>query len=466
VLRRILDSPWLYFGAAALLVAAGLLSQVRVRLPERSTGSVDAISALRERDDLNVIFVLIDTLRADHLSGYGYSRKTSPFLDSLAQTGIRFSRVEAQSSWTKTSMASLWTGFWPSQTGVLRWDHSVPESAKMPAEQFQDAGFRTAGIYRNSWLTPKFGFAQGFDTYLRPVAAATPARFEKKNPSTHPLQGSDADVTLSAIEFLKANANERFFLYLHLMDVHQYAYDAKIPAFGTSYLDAYDTSIAWVDHNLGVLYAKLAEAGLLERTVIVVAADHGEAFGEHGFEGHARDVHAEVTETPLIISLPFALEEPVVVDDLVANVDIMPTILDLVGLPPLPGAAGRSLVPLILAAGSGEKAPLEPRPAYAELDRTWGATEQKPALVVSLRNDDWKYIHSVDGSVPEQLYDKREDPGEKTNVAAEQSVPLAALVQQVSRYLALAPAPFGRADQVEVGEEELERLRALGYVIK
>lgn len=466
MLRRLLDSPWLYFSAAGLLVVIGLLSQVEVRLPARSEGSVSDIAKLRERDDLNVIFVVIDTLRADHLSSYGYPRKTSAFMDSLAERGVRFERVEAQSTWTKTSMASLWTGFWPSQTGVLRWDQSLPDAALMPAEVFQKAGFRTAGIYRNGWLAPKFGFGQGFETYLKPTTAATPAKFQKHNPSADPLQGSDADATFGAFEFLRGNGKQRFFLYLHLMDVHQYAYDANTPIFGTSYMDAYDSAIAWVDHNLGILAMGLEKEGLLDKTILVIASDHGEAFDEHGVEGHAQDLHGEVTQTPLLISFPFALKEPLVIPDQVRNVDIMPTLLDILGLPPLPDASGRSLVPMMERVARGEPPTEPPWPAYSELDRTWGQMEKAPSLIVSLRQGDWKLIHWVDGSKPELLYDKKTDPGEQRNLAPDGKGPLAGFEQEISRYLALAPAPFGAPTQVEVDSAQLEQLRALGYIIK
>ncbi len=464
MLRRILDSPWLYFGLAAVLVVAGVLSQVEVRLPSRPTGTVADVATLRERRDLNVIFVLIDTLRADHLSSYGYPRPTSPFMDSMAKNGIRFSTVEAQSSWTKTSMASLWTALWPHQTGVLRWDQSIPETARMPAEILKDAGFRTAGIYRNGWVSPKFGFAQGFDVYVKPFASVTPAKFERHNPSSSPLQGSDADATEGAFEFLRSYGQERFFLYLHLMDVHQYAYDVTTTTFGTSSLDAYDSAIAWVDTNLSVLATKLQELDLLDETILVVASDHGESFGEHGVEGHGQNLYQEVTAVPLLISLPFALEEGVVVEDLVSNADIMPTILDLVGLPPMEGVTGRSLVPAVEAAARGER-PAPAQPVFAQLDRTWGMTEHAPKDLVSVRNERWKLLRWMDDSRPLQLFDLENDPKELVNLATKEAGPRDELDAKIAAYRAM-PLVFGAAPTVEVDSAQLEQLRALGYIIK
>lgn len=466
MLKRILDSPWLYFGLAALLVLVGLWTQIEVRLPSRPTGTASDLATLREREDLNVVFILIDTLRDDHLGSYGYERPTSPFMDQLAATGIRFANVQAQSTWTKTSMASLWTALWPVSTGIMRWDQALPDGARMPAEVFQERGYQTGGIYRNGWLAPKFGFAQGFANYYKPSARATPARFQQHNPSAHALQGSDADVTESAIEFLRSYGHERFFLYLHYMDVHQYAYDANTPVFGTSYVDAYDSAIAWVDHNIAILFQTLEKQGLLGETLVVIASDHGEAFGEHGFEGHARTLYNVTTRVPLIVSLPFTLDQGIVVEELVANADVFPTLFELMGLPPIEGAQGRSLVPAIEAAARGE-GPVEPgRPAFGHLDRTWGATERPPDPIVSVVSDGWKLIHAVEGDDPEKLFDEKRDPGEQHNLADQAAEPLARLEPMVSQYLALPMASWGGPNEVEIDDAQLEQLRALGYVVE
>ena len=169
----------------------------------------------------------------------------------------------------------------------------------MPAEIFQEAGFRTAGIWRNGWIDPNFGFSQGFEIYLSPRSqrrqGARLVRLENPNIS---LDGDDGDILNSAFEFLRAHGHERWFLYLHMMDVHQYAYSEDTALFGTSYSDSYDNAIRWVDSLLGHLFRGLEERGLRERTLIVFSSDHGEAFGEHGGEGHARNVYGEVTQTP------------------------------------------------------------------------------------------------------------------------------------------------------------------------
>ncbi len=145
---------------------------------------VEALRALAARDDVNLLFLLVDTLRADRLRLYGYPRPTSPAMDYLGlQGGITFQRHYAQSSWTKCSMASLWTGLNPPRTGVLRADDVLSPEAVMPAERLREAGFRTAGLWRNGWVGPQFGFEQGFETYLKPAGSPIPAEVRRENPT-------------------------------------------------------------------------------------------------------------------------------------------------------------------------------------------------------------------------------------------------------------------------------------------
>ena len=140
MLRRLIDSPSTYYVGAAILLLVAISTQFELRTPSRQKGSVADLTQLRSRGDLNVVFILIDTLRADRMGVYGYSRPTTPMIDDLARSGIVFDRVIAQSSWTKSSMASLWTGTYPAANGVLRFNHVVPEEAVMPAEIFKEAG--------------------------------------------------------------------------------------------------------------------------------------------------------------------------------------------------------------------------------------------------------------------------------------------------------------------------------------
>jgi len=462
--RRFTGAPWLYYGLAVLLVLAGILSQIEIRVPSRPLKTVDALATLRDRDDVNVIFLLVDTLRADHLGVYGYERDTSPTLDQLARFGVRFAHVRAQSTFTKASMASLWTGAYPATTGVTRFNHALPDSARMPAEILRAAGFRTGGIFRNGWVAANFGFDQGFDLYIRPVPSRTRERYERARDDRSGLQGTDLDATEAAIEFVRSHARDRFFLYVHYMDAHQYLYEESFAEFGTSYADAYDNALKWTDHNVAMLVVALDELGLFEKTLLVVASDHGEAFLEHGSEGHAVNLYAEVTEVPLILSLPFRLDPGVVVEPLVRNIDIWPTVLDLLGLPTPEGADGRSLVPLVETAARGAAGDLAlPREAFTHLDRSWGWRDAEPKPLIALDDDGFRLIYPAFEPERAELYDKGEDPGEHHDVSSEHAERRDALVERVRAYLAGRPADPSL--EVELDEMELEQLRALGYVV-
>jgi arylsulfatase A-like enzyme len=163
-------------------------------------------------------------------------------MDRLMSMGVRFARVRSQASWTKPSMASLWTSVSPLATGVQRYPDALAAGAAMPAEVLREAGFVTCGIFRNGWVSHNFGFGQGFDLYFQPGPSVDPERLARHNPSSHPLTGTDLDATRAALEFLRIHRQRRFFLYLHYMDVHQYAYDAESARFGTGLLDAYDNA--------------------------------------------------------------------------------------------------------------------------------------------------------------------------------------------------------------------------------
>jgi arylsulfatase A-like enzyme len=462
--RSLVASRWFYVVAAVAMIGAAVASQLQIRRDARPLGTPEEIATLRERDDLNLLFVLVDTLRADRLSSYGYERPTSPAIDGLAATGIRLAEQMSQSSWTKCSMASLWTGMYPVRTGVTRSPQAISKDALMPAEILWEAGFRTFAIWRNGWISPTFGFSQGFEIYHSPRAGQIPATVRREKPTVG-IAGTDLDIVNSAMEFLRAHGNERWFLYLHLMDVHQYVYDEDTALFGTSYSDIYDNSIRWVDRVLGSLIQDIDARGLRDRTLIVVAADHGEAFGEHGREGHARDVYGEVTTTPFILSLPFRLEPGVVVDARTENVDIWPTLLDLLGLPGLQDPDGRSRLPEILAAARRRPLPESNGARFAHIDQTWGRLERQPRPMVAVSEGPYRLVRRTGQEVGE-LYDRSVDLYEQVDIGDEQPEVRDRLTALVEEYLERPPPDWESGEDVELDEQQLEQLRALGYAVE
>jgi len=468
MLRRLLDSPRTYFVLAGLLLLVGIASQIEVRRPARPAGGLAELSALRERQDLNVVFILIDALRADRLGVAGYGRPTSPNIDALARSGIRFARTRAASSWTKPAMAALLTSTSPLTNRILRWEDTVPEAATLPAEIFHGAGLRTVGLHRNDWLAAHFGFGQGFDSYYTPKAfrGSEPLRINSPHVGRGSVPGTDSDITQAAMQFLKSFGRDRFFLYLHYMDVHQYASEASGPTFGTNHSAFYDSAIAWVDRNVGEVVAELERLGLASRTLIVITADHGEEFGEHGGEGHGRTLYHEVTDVPLILVPPFRLKPGIVVETPVSSLDLFPTVLDLMGLPPLPGAEGRSALPLIEAAIRGASPPpgLD-RPAFAALDRNWGQRGVAANRIASVATDDERLIRALDAPAPLELFALASDPLEWSNVAGSENVARDRLEDLLNRQLELPGPSWGPRKPVQM-DHLIEELRALGYVVQ
>lgn len=463
-LRKLVASPWLYFGLAGLLLLAALLSQFQRVDANVPKGEAQDLLTLSGRQDLNVLFILIDTLRADRLSAYGYERTTTPNIDALAARGIRFEKVESQSSWTKASMASLWTGIVPEQTGVLRFFHALPDEVTLPAEVFQQAGFRTAGVWRNGWVANNFGFDRGFDLYYRPMPNRPSNNHRRQSPSSHKLEGTDLDVTQAGVEFLTGSRDHPFFLYLHYMDVHQYLYNDSSPAYGSSFSDIYDSSLHWVDQNVGVLVESLRGEGILDNTVIIIASDHGEAFFEHGGEGHARNLYWEVQSVPLIVVPPIAIEGGIVVEEPVANIDIWPTIFDLLGLPALPNAEGRSLLPLILAAGGSAAQPeeLEGRALFAQLDRSWGRNGNDSDEILSIRKEPYRFIYPRNSPDEAELFNHVSDPGELEDLSQSETELAASFGREAEEFLA-RPKQGWENPEIELDNMMRAQLRALGY---
>ncbi len=294
----------------------------------------------------SIVLVIIDTLRADHLSCYGYRRITSPSLDSLAGAGTRWSMGCGQSSWTLPACSSIMTGLSPRVHGagmdvptgrVFGLNHAMP----LLSTHMKGAGYRTGAFFNVFWLGADFGFHRGFDTY-------------ECVDNGDGLAGETID---SAINWLSSlGRDEDFFLAIHLFDPHD-PYDPPAPydtlftphgegAMGDSCWEVtpegaiarpsqlahlqglYDGEIAWTDEQLGRLFAELRRLGLDQRTVVMVTADHGEEFLEHGYFGHGRTLFQETTHIPLIMSGP-GVTAGAVEDAPVGQVDILPTILDL-----------------------------------------------------------------------------------------------------------------------------------------
>jgi arylsulfatase A-like enzyme len=309
-----------------------------------------------------------------------------------------------------------------------------------------------------------FGFDQGFEVYTRPVGRPIPPTVKLENPTVKEV-GTDLDIVDTSMEFLRVHGKNRWFLYVHLMDLHEYLYDESSALFGTRYSDVYDNSILRTNNVLADFFERLKRSGHWENTMIVIASDHGEAFGERGNEGHARKVYRESTEVPFLISFPFKLDQGIVLEQRTRNVDIWPTLLDLLGLPVREGTDGRSFRPEILAAASGRPLPEQPEAAYAHLDQTWGLRSRDPMPTVAVAERDYRYVVYQDhgGRQREQLFDRGRDPAELEDLLAEEPEVAERLRALGKVYLEGEPPWTEEPAELQIDEMQLNQLRALGY---
>jgi arylsulfatase A-like enzyme len=333
----------------------------------------------------------------------------------------------------------------------------------MLAEVLKAAGYATYGVQTNGWLHQSFGFHQGFDRYMFPAGGGHP-RLGRASLWAH------ADrVVEEAARVLKAHDGERpFFLYLHFMDVHEYAAPPEFKRFGAGNRGAYLAAIRWVDDAVERVREALEASGDLERTVMVFAADHGETFGEHGVHGHARNVLTPVVSVPLVFRFPFRVQ-PVRVAAQVRNLDISPSLLALAGVPIPATFEGESLVPLMIGSDSaadrtsyaGLGVPLFPDAAVqtAMNDGTWTfAMNASPP-----ENDSEAYEGRAVAPGAEFLFDQRVDSGENVNLVLRE--PKEAKRMRSLLHAHLAERGQGVVERgVRIDPGIADRLRAMGYL--
>jgi arylsulfatase A-like enzyme len=433
--------------AASLALAAALIAC------ERPVPRAELAGRLAALERPNLVLIVVDTLRADWTTPYGDPRGTAPELARWAQRGAVFEEVRSQSSWTKISMASLLTSLWPRSHGLVEARDALGDGSVTLAEQLRAAGYRCYAVQSNGWLDQSFGFQQGFDRYVFPRGAGA-AGFATSQIWPH------ADrVYQEAARLIEEHDRSRpMFLYLHFMDVHEYAAPPEFRTFGQDTPGAYLAAIRWDDDALARIREKLDDAGLLDRTVIVFAADHGEAFGEHGKHGHARNALTATLRTPLVIRFPFPVE-PIRIATQVRNVDIAPTLLELAGAAVPEVFQGRSLLPLLTSTdGAGEN-----RVAYAAL-----GTPLYPdsSIQASVSDGRWTYARNLpnDRHPGEFLFDRSVDPGENVNLIEREPEQAKRMRQLLDEQLQSGPRPGTVQHDVHIDPQIADRLRAMGYL--
>jgi arylsulfatase A-like enzyme len=398
----------------------------------------------------NIVLILIDMLRADRTTPYGFELDTSPQLRRWADRGVLFERVLAQSSWTKMSVASLMTSLWPRSHGITEPGDGLADGAVTLAEILKEQGYQTFGIQTNGWLHASFGFQQGFDRYVFPFGKGA------KLPHSQIWPHVDRVVDEAARLIDARDPDTPFFLYLHFMDVHEYAAPPEFRSFGTDTEANYHAAIRWVDDGLERVYAKLDDAGVLGDTLIVLGSDHGETFGENGKHGHARNVLSAVLHVPLVIRFPFPIE-PVRIPVQVRNLDVAPTLLDIAGVPIPESFEGRSLLPLVTGAGDGDLT------SFAGL----GLPLYRDASVqISVTDGSWTFARNVepDPNRDEFLYDRSVDPGENANLLGREPAQEQRMRKLLDDHVSEEPSAEVMESDVRIDPGIAQRLRAMGYL--
>jgi len=406
----------------------------------------------------NIVLYLIDTLRADHLGVYGYERNTSPEIDRFASEATLYEDVLAQSSWTKSGVASLMTGLWPVAHGANRRDEQLAPEADTLAEYLKGAGYETSAFVANPVAGPAYGFDQGFE------------RFQMLDKTSSETLGDEALGWIDRTE-------GPFFTYIHTIEPHmpyrprsphreewapQVPHPTQLgtrlavsaiergelevtPSVISDTIDLYDGEIATNDQDFGVFLEALRSRDLLEETIVILVSDHGEEFHEHGEWSHGKSLHEETVRVPMIIRWPGDLEARRV-SDTVAQVDLLPTLLSVLGLSSKTPLDGQ-----FLSARSGAEA------LYSYL----ALSGPKHLAIV---DGGYKMtMRRVGGGVIYQLYDRVNDPGELENLAESRPVHTGYLAERLRRWTA-ENAPAWTAEAVELTPELTDELKALGYL--
>ena len=418
----------------------------------------DHRSASRRDDRPNVLVVTFDTLRADHVSAFGYARPTTPTLEALARQGFRFERAYSPMPATGPAHTSLMTGRSPRAHGVVRNGMRLDDSTGTLAERLREAGYNTAAVVSGYPLASQFGLAQGFasydDAFPDETASIPVAEWEGR-----PLDGAydrRADATADrAVARLDDLADEvsPFFVFVHFFDPHSpYAPPGRYAsAFGQgrgSVVDRYDGEIAFADAQFGRLLDALRRHRALENTLVVVTSDHGEGLGDHGQDEHGPVVYDEAVRVPLLFAW-FGRVSQGASSSVVSLTDIAPTVLELIGLQPGPAGgaeAGTSLAPVLRRTGS-----LGLRHVVLEAEHAGRRTQR------AVTDGRFKLVQGTMSGPRRTLFDLLADPRELRSILTAQ----ASVAAQLAADLPAAP---GIAEVRELEARDVEALQALGYL--
>jgi len=457
----------------------------------------------------NILLYVVCTLRPDHTSLYGYSRKTTPFLDAFAASSTVFDDAVAQAPWTKPSVASLMTSVHAYTHGLVNDTDAIPPGAATLAGQLRQAGYTTASIVANPFAGRASGLDRGFN-YMMEYPVVLRHRAE------HLDRGTDSAAINRAIgPWLDEHAAEPFFLYVQSTDPHapyrppaefeaKFARPGDTPAFDALYgrlrdiraygggatvtreeirskgadpaayirqsVDRYDAEIAHNDRQIEQLIGKLKKLGVYDNTLIVIASDHGEEFWEHGFGAHGHSLYNELIRSVLLIRTPGQQAGRRVAEP-VQLIDVMPTILELAGAAAAPTMQGQSLAPLLKGQPFRRAAPAFSSKLALPRARPGGGVPENLTDTIALVGKEWKLLYRTQpdraGLRQMELYDRRADPGETVDLSSRRSPVAARLKDEIVRWIGAQNQIrklLGPAGQSKLDPQTIERLRSLGYL--
>ncbi len=458
----------------------------------------------------NVLLYMIDTMRADHASLYGYARDTTPFLKKLSAAGIVFDDCQAQATWTKPSVASLFTSLYSYTHGILNDYDTIPAGATTLAEQLRAAGYVTASVTASPWAGKITGLQRGFD-YVMEFPVVQRYRTDAADRGT-----DSAAVNKAVFPWLQQHRDEPFFLYVHSTDPHapyrppppfeeKFANPAETAEFNRDYaalrdkaqygggtvvsregcrrsgidpdkfirraIDRYDGEILHNDASLEALAAKLKQMGVLENTLVVVVSDHGEEFWDHGWTAHGHSLYQELTHTVFLMWNPKLLPVPRRVREPVQLIDVMPTLLELAGAKSPDVMEGQSLAPLIQGRPFHRRAPVMTSRYQYPQAKPGGFVPENSINTFAVIEADWKLIYREKGKDVGlnrvELYDRRRDRVESTNVAAAHSAEVERMMTELGKWLDAQKrlrALLGKGARSVLDQQTLDQLRSLGYI--
>lgn len=456
----------------------------------------------------NVVMLVLDTVRADRLSGYGHHRPTTPFMDELAAKGARFTRAYTPSPWTLPSHTSLFTGLYPSEHGSIHGQWRLDQRFNTLAEQLKDQGYVTLGYSCNPWISRFNNLDQGFHLLLHPrnIFIGLPKFSGEKifrtwikaiDPVAGVMDSGAAQANATSKEWIRKLARDEkpFFLFVNYMEAHPpypilpkvfrffpepikaprkiheigfnwIAFDSGLKTHTEEELELlgawYDGCIRYLDQRVEELYVELQKQGLDDNTVFIVLSDHGENIGEHGLWGHEFSMYTGLLHVPLIIRYPGAIEPGTNIDAAFSLKDLSGLLMELVSgkVPEIMGPGPKNVPknPLIF---SERYRPLRIirliESKFPKFDRTRFDRDQKSVIR-------YPYHFIWDSGGEHELYRIDIDPGETDNLKSTRGNIYNELNSKINDFRQKHPKPTTAGGEIIMDQQTLQRLRALGYI--